>query len=418
MAILSSCVKQKFDEPPVIIPHVNFAANATIDTLTKLYGFHTDTLKITQDIIIKGIIAGNDQSGNIYKKFFLQDNSGGLDVEIDQVDLYTQFKVGQRVFIKCKGLYLGQYGGSMELGYLFNGGIGRMPAALMKDHIFADSLAGKPPLPDTLNLSNPPFDHLINKLVAVPDVRFPDAGLPFVTGGVTTSRNIGDADGNPITINGKNFILYTSNYASFSNNLLPAGVGTIKGIFTVYTGKYEMLVRDLNDMVNFIDTGQTIIYQNNFDVAPPDWVIFTPASNKPWTWDGSYFEMVANGYGGNVACETWLISPGINLANVTTPVLTFNTWTKYTDSGLANPLEVKISTNYAGSGDPSVATWSNLQCILPAANSATWLSSGAIDLSGFHQTIYVAFRYRSSGVTSSSASKWEVDAFKLTGKKN
>jgi len=39
-------------------------------------------------------------------------------------------------------------------------------------------------------------------------------------------------------------------------------------------------------------------------------------------------------------------------------------------------------------------------------------------LSAFHQTIYVAFRYRSSGVTSSSAAKWEVDAFKLTGKKN
>jgi hypothetical protein len=293
-----------------------------------------------------------------------------------------------------------------------------MPGSVASAHIFLDSLPGKKPVPIVLNLLNPPFFKYINMLVAIPAVRFPDAGQPFVTGGVTTSRPVGDAFGNPLTMDGNSVILYNSSYATFANNLLPQGIGTLQGIFTVFTTKYEFLVRDLSDLVNFVDTGQTVIYQNNFDVSPPDWVISTPASDKPWTWDGSYLEMVANGYGGNVACDTWLISPGIDLTNVTNPILTFNTWTKYTDSGLANPLEVKISTNYAGSGDPSTATWSNLQCTLPAANSAAWLSSGDIDLSAFHQTIYVAFRYRSSGVTSSSAAKWEVDAFKLTGKKN
>jgi hypothetical protein len=415
---MTGCVKLNFDEPPINIPHYNGTANATIDTLVKLYGTNSDTLLITKNIVIKGIIVGNDESGNIYKKFFLQDNSGGIDVEIDATNLYTQYKLGQRVFIECKGLYLGLYGGALELGYPYNGSIGRMPASVAKVHIFPDSLPGKKPVPVVLNLLNPPFKKYLNMLVAIPDVRFPDAGQPFVSGGVTTSRPVGDAFGNPLTMDGNSVILYNSSYASFANNLLPLGIGTLQGIFTIYTTKYEFLVRDLSDLVNFVDTGQTIIYQNNFDVSPPDWVIFTPASNKPWTWDGSYLEMVANGYGGNVACDTWLISPGIDLTNVTNPVLTFNTWTKYTDSGLANPLEVKISTNYAGSGDPSVATWSALQCDLPAANSAAWLSSGDIDLSAFHQTIYVAFHYRSSGVSSSSASKWEVDAFKLTGKKN
>ena len=418
LAIMTGCVKQNFDEPPIIIPHYKGTANATIDTLLKLYGTHPDTLLITQNIIIKGIIVGNDESGNIYKKFYLQDNSGGIDVEIDATNLYTQYKLGQRVFIECKGLYLGLYGGALELGYPYNGSIGRMPGSVASAHIFLDSLPGKKPVPIVLNLLNPPFFKYINMLVAIPDVRFPDAGQPFVTGGVTTSRPVGDAFGNPLTMDGNSVILYNSSYATFANNLLPQGIGTLQGIFTVFTTKYEFLVRDLSDLVNFVDTGQTVIYQNNFDVSPPDWVIFTPASNKPWTWDGSYLEMVANGYGGDVPCDTWLISPGIDLTNVTNPILTFNTWTKYTDSGLANPLEVKISTNYAGSGNPSTATWSNLQCNLPAANSAVWLSSGDIDLSGFHQTIYVAFRYRSTGVTSSSAAKWEVDAFKLTGKKN
>jgi len=418
IAIQTGCVKQNFDEPPIIIPHYNGTANATIDTLVKLYGTHLDTLRITQDIIIKGVIAGNDESGNIYKKFFLQDNTGGIDVEIDAQNMYTQFKIGQRVFIECKGLYLGLYGGALELGYPFNGQIGRMPAALMAQHVFADSLPGKAPVPIVIDPMTPPFKKYINMLVAIHDVRFPDAGQPFAIPGQTTSRAVGDAFGNPITMaDGNTLILYNSSYANFSASLLPYGIGTVQGIFTIFGTKYELLVRDLKDMVNFVDTGQSVIYQNNFDVAPPDWVIFTPASNKPWTWDGSYTVMVANGYLGDVPCDTWLISPGLDLTSVTNPILSFNTWTQFTDSGLANPLEVKISTNYTGSGDPSLATWSTLQCDLSPANSKVLTSSGDISLSAIHQKVYVGFHYRSSGVQSSSASKWELDAFKLTGKK-
>jgi Family of unknown function (DUF5689) len=411
MAILTGCVKQNFDEPPILC--VEFPANATIDTLVKLYGSHSDTVRITQDIIIKGIVTGNDESGNIYKKFYLQDSTAGVDVEIDQVSLYTQFKVGQRVFIKCKGLYLGNYGGAMELGYLLNGGIGRIPASFIKDHIFADCIPKKKPVPDTLDYLHPPFDKYINKLVAIPNVRFPDAGSPFVIGGVTTSHNLGNADGEVI-----NIILYTSSYASFSNNLLPEGIGTVQGIFTVFNGKFELLVRDLNDMVNFVDTGQPIIYKNNFDAAPPDWFIYT-ASGNAWVWgtaSGATY-MSGNGYNGSAPTNTWLISPTLDLTSVTNPILTFKTWTKYTDSGLSNPLEVKISTDYSGSGDPSVATWSNLQCNLAATNSFVWTSSGDISLAAFHQKVYVGFHYRSSGTASSTAASWEVDTFKLTGKK-
>jgi hypothetical protein len=217
-------------------------------------------------------------------------------------------------------------------------------------------------------------------------------------------------------MDGNSVILYNSSYATFANNLLPQGVGTLQGIFTVFSTKYEFLVRDLNDLVNFVDTGQSVIYQNNFDAAPPDWVIFTSSGNG-WVWDSQYSEMTGNGYGGSAPSNTWLISPGLDLTNVTNPILTFNTWTQFTDNGFANPLEVKISTDYSGSGDPSTATWSSLQCTLPAANSKVWTSSGDVSLSAFHQKVYVAFHYRSSGTGSSTSAKWEVDTFKLTGRK-
>ncbi|MCX6247500.1 MAG: DUF5689 domain-containing protein [Bacteroidetes bacterium] len=418
IAIMTGCVKQNFDEPPIHIPHYPGTANAGIDTLVKLYGSHSDTMLITQDIIIKGIVVGNDESGNIYKKIYIQDETGGIDVEIDATNIYTLFKVGQRVFIECKGLYLGLYGGALELGYPYNGSIGRMPSSLASVHIFRDSLPGKKPVPITLDVTSPPFFKYINMLVAIPAVRFQDAGQPFVTGGVTTSRVVNDAEGNALSLDGNSVILYNSSYATFANNLLPQGVGTLQGIFTVFSTKYEFLVRDLNDLVNFVDTGQSVLYQNNFNSSPPDWTIFTPASNKPWAWSSQFTCMLGNGYLGNAPCDTWLISPGLDLTNVTNSILTFSTWTQFVDSGLPLPLEVKISTDYSGSGNPSAATWTPLTCILPAADSKVMTPSGDISLSAYNQKVYVAFRYRSSGVTSGTASKWEVDTFKLTGKKN
>jgi hypothetical protein len=125
--------------------------------------------------------------------------------------------------------------------------------------------------------------------------------------------------------------------------------------------------------------------------------------------------MVGNGYLGDVPSEDWLISPALNLAGVSQSILTFKTWTQFTDSGIANPMEVFISTNYSGSGDPSAATWTPLACTLPAANSKVWTSSGEIDLSMYNQKVYIGYKYRSSGTTASTASKWEVDTFKVTG---
>jgi hypothetical protein len=422
-AILSSCVKKEFDEPPIYVPTVNFAANCSIDSLKSIYIPDTlgTVMTIKNDIIIKGIVGANDESGNIYKTLYIQDNTGGLVIAIDQTSLYTEYRVGQRVFIKCQGLFLGQYGGVIQLGYPYNGAIGRMPAAMIPSHIYRDSLPGKAPVPALLDVTSTDLTKLISTIVSIPDVRFPDFGQPFVVGNATTNRNVADAANVPIVIGGDNLIIRTSNYANFAKNLLPAGKGTLQGVLSYYNGQYQMYVRDLNDLVNFDTTGigpvLTTIYEQNFDVSPTDWVVQTPASNKPWTWDSKFLCMIGNGYLGNAPCETWLISPGINLAGVTEKVLTFKTWTQFTDSGNPTPLQVKISTNYSGSGDPSTATWDDLPCTLPAANSKVWTSSGDVSLEEFNTKVYIAYIYKSSGTTSSSAAKWEVDTFKVVGKK-
>lgn len=417
VTFISGCVKQNFDEPPINIPHVDFDTNCTIAGLKALLGTQT-MVEITADTIIQGIVTANDESGNIYKKLYIQDKSAGLEIGIDATSLYTTYKLGQKVFIKCKGLYLGDYAGVTQMGYPYAGSIGRIPAIMISEHFFLDSLPQTPPVPDTLDLMGM-LAQKVSSLVAVKGIRFMDAGQPYVIPGETNSnRDLADALGNIIQLDGKNFIVRTSSYANFANTNMAGGVGTLVGIFSVFNGQYQMYIRDINDVKNFVDTGFSVIYQQNFDADPPDWVKFAKTSNKPWSWDGQYTVMVANGYQADVPCETWLVSPAINLEGYSQTILTFKTWTKYTDSGMPKPLDVFISTDYSGTGDPTTATWTALDCILPAANSGAWTSSGDVDLSTYTQNIYIAFKYRSSGITSSSASKWEVDTFKVTGNKD
>jgi hypothetical protein len=428
--VQTSCVKHKFDEPPIIVPYVNFPANMTIADLKKKFpligtdtAFMTDSLglvKITGNIVIQGIVVANDESGNLYKQIFIQDSTGGIQVSIDQPSLYAVYRLGQRIFIKCKGLYLGQYGTATQLGYPFNGKIGRMPTTFPVDHLFNDSLPGPVPQPVFIDISKTNsnyFDHYQGMLVAFKNVSFSGgAGSQIAPGSVSSSFGIYDSTDAAIYLpktGGKNLILYSSNYANFSREKLPYGSGTLVGIMTVYNSSYEMLIRDTKDFISFSDTLKTI-YQNNFDANPSDWLIYT-VSGAPWTFSSTYSCMVGNGYGGTAGSNTYMISPKFDLTGLVDPVMAFKLWTKYTDSGQTVPLEVIVSTDYPGTGNPTTATWTRItNFTMPAIGSAVMTGSGYINMSAYaNKKIYVAFHYRSSGITSGTATTWEVQGFRL-----
>ncbi len=91
--LLTSCIKEKFDEPKVNIPRVNFQANKTIAELKAIYSGGLDSIQDT--IIIMGKVISSDEEGNIYKTLYIQDNTGGIMIALDRTNLYTTFKPGQ-----------------------------------------------------------------------------------------------------------------------------------------------------------------------------------------------------------------------------------------------------------------------------------------------------------------------------------
>ena len=111
-----------------------------------------------------------------------------------------------------------------------------------------------------------------------------------------------------------------------------------------------------------------------------------------------------NGFAGgtNVPNTDWLISPSFNLTNTTYPLLSF--WSRTQFNG--EPLELKVSTDYTG-GDPSLATWVDINGKFPEETSNIWTLSENINLTAFKGTnVHFAFVYHSS---SDDGARWTID---------
>ncbi len=252
VVLFNACVKGDFDQPPVVMPHTPYPANMTIAQLNKYFtdSLHTPALAlITKDIVIQGTVISSDEAGNIYKSLYIEDSTGGIDIALNQNPLYTSYKLGQRIYVKCKDLYIGNYKGVIELGYNNSGAIGQIPSSLFSSHLYLDSFPGKPPVPKIITIPSFSKDK-ISTLIKLDSVHFSPADTmqPFVQTGAQygTNRTVIDKNGNQV-------VIYTSAYANFATVLVPKGTGCITAILSYYSGSnsYQLYLRDINDVQGF-----------------------------------------------------------------------------------------------------------------------------------------------------------------------
>ncbi|MGZ8544541.1 MAG: endonuclease/exonuclease/phosphatase family protein, partial [Flavisolibacter sp.] len=117
-----------------------------------------------------------------------------------------------------------------------------------------------------------------------------------------------------------------------------------------------------------------------------------------------------NGYsGGPQENEDWLISPPLSIGSLNLPVLRF--WSRGEFAGTS--LQLLVSTNYSGMGDPNAATWTVLDANFPPLTN-TWAMTDGINLSPYKSApqVFIAFRYISS--VEDGAARWTVDDVDIT----
>lgn len=409
ITFMGSCVKNTFDPPAENIPSVDFTANTSIAALRAMHTTTGVLDTLNTDIIIQGIVVATDESGNYYKSIVIQDSTAGIELLIDQTDIYTMFRLGQKVFIKCQGLYLGDYGGNVQLGYNYNGAIGRLPQVFIKDHLFADGLPGTVPAPAVVTIPGLSFNH-IGMLIQLDSVYFPDAGLIFAPNDASaTNRILNDGFQNALDVR-------TSMYANFAGKIIPSGYGTVRGILSIFNGSFQFFLRDENDLIGFSSSVETIILNETFASGMGLFTTYSAVGAQVWTHDPAYTCMKISGYSGSSQNnEDWLISPSIDLSQKDSVYLTFDHAINYGTSNITTNHSVWISNNYT-SGDPSLATWEQVTVPNnPIGADWTFVNSGSAQFGSScwgQANVHFAFKYIS---TTSQSTTWEVKNVKIKG---
>ncbi len=240
---MSSCVKDKFDEPPVGGTDPNITANITVAGLKALYT--GGAMQINDSLVLSAVVVGDDKSGNLYKALAIEDSTGGITLTINGSNLYTNYPIGRRVFVRLKGLYLVTYKGLYEIIGSVNsdGSFAGLPTTNLSQFVVPGKW-GITVMPKVVSISQL-GDIYQSELIELDNVEFSvaDQNQPYANATTQTSvsHTLKDCSGHSV-------VVYTSGYADFANAILPSGNGTFLCIYSVYNGTAQLIVRDTTDI--------------------------------------------------------------------------------------------------------------------------------------------------------------------------
>lgn len=357
-----SCTRD-FDAPPIAKPEYKGEANITIAQLKQRYAGTTSATPtlIDVDFVLKAYITGNDKSGNIFKQLYIQDETGAINIGVDQSNMYTYYGIGQEVFINLHGFSMVSYGGELQIGYA--GTIAnRIPWETFREQIFLNGWPDTGRItPKTVTIADLTPD-MVNMLIRLDKVYFTNGGKNnFTTGNATTNEPLKDGNGNTLDVR-------TSSYANFAVDQLPEGSGTVVGLLGRYNGGWQLIVRSMDDIINF---GGEIPGPD--DPAPVEGVVFNETfgngshltqETRPKIADFTGFDMkapvaYADETGNADIRSTSAINPhvwfpsgkdnklaitGINTSGKTNLVLTYEVAANLFDAGASGNLNILTVT--------------------------------------------------------------------------
>lgn len=375
----------------------------------------------TNDDVIEAYVTSSDEGGNFYKSISMVSTDGttGFTMPIDAYNLYTKYEPGRKVFIKLKDRYFANNSqtASFEIGNLYNTTqIGRVSGVEYEEVVRRGcDKVDESTLVNNLTITAAKNNANMHKLIELSNVQFADESLgkkyfdPTLNNlGGATNHIVKDAAGNSI-------IVRVSEFANFAANSIPNGNGKIRGVLTKYGSDFQFMIRTIND-VQLTNPRIVPLFEETFTSNFGLWTKQSVVGAQVWStnsFGNPGLCAVMSGFASSVnnANEDWLISPSINLSNVTSATLTFDNASRFA----GNLIEVLVSTNYT-SGAPNTATWTPLSGFTLDTNTAAyvWTASGPLNISAYtgNSNFRVAFKYTS---TNTASRTWEIDNVKVIG---
>ena len=289
---MTSC-QNSFDDPGLIVPEAKLQANTTIAEFKDIFAEESEQICPYKDedsktpYIVKGRVVSSDATGNIYQTLCIQDETSALTFAIRRAGLYEEFHVGQEIVADLTGLWVGKYNYLIQIGWLTENSygeasMGRIDYAVFRQHVELNGIpetdveyvTPSQPKPEgsmyciVENIDQLPtspgeeFYKLQGQLVEFRNVKFDDGGeLTYAPYQESVNRYI-TQEGNSSKLTVRN-----SGYATFYNDTLPEGTGTVRGILSYYASDpsyattdgtvngWQLLLRSLEDVM-FDQKGQ------------------------------------------------------------------------------------------------------------------------------------------------------------------
>ncbi|PXX95705.1 hypothetical protein DF185_21670 [Marinifilum breve] len=418
-----ACVDNDFDQPEIMVPKYEGTSNTAIADL-KAKHTNGEFETIEEDLVIEGYVVSDDTEGNFYKQIIVQDSregaTGGIEVKINEKGLSSMMKPGQQVFIKAKGLVLGDYNGLVQLGGgTFQKGnytnLAGIDPGLIKDHIFLNGLPVELQ-PKEVSLEelkdNDLYNSLVSTLVKITAAQFEDADgtLTYAEKDKSSNRDLVGPKGNKL-------IVRNSGYSNFYDEVLPQGSGTIVGVLSKFGNDKQMMIRSTEDVdmtgerfdgstgggsAGEVTLGNSVTSLNeafdaivNYeDIAFEGWNNVYTEGTRKWQgkeYNGTKYAQASEYNSKDARNVSWLITPGLDVTNAENKVFNFETKNGYNTGAT---LKVLISTDLAT--DVNSATWTELSANIASGTAdkySDWVKSGDIDLSGYNGVVYIAFKY-------------------------
>jgi hypothetical protein len=253
----TSCVRS-FEEPDIDIPPYKPNPSSKVISVREFRDMYekiadrTDSL-IQGPYVLKATVVANDISGNIFKKLYVQDynydnpqaaGQTGLYISVEMNNLSNNYIVGQEIYLDLDGLYAVNWDQQLQIG-LRGTQANRIDPATFKAKIHRNGLAQPEKIvPRKVKISELTSD-MNHSLVTIDNVVFDEGGKGvFTTDNTTMNQNFSDGTGK--------LLIRTSNYFSaVLNKKLPKGTGSLTGIVGTYLGKWQLILRDVNDIGEF-----------------------------------------------------------------------------------------------------------------------------------------------------------------------
>lgn len=395
--LLTSC-KRELDVAPI----ATYDGKAT-HTIAQLLEYHPLTAGFTYDtlpkgIVIQGVVISSDKEGNCYKYITIDDGTAGVQIKINSTSLYMNYPIGQRVFVNCDGLVLGDYGMLPQLGWWENDGMVGINSNVLYKYIFKDGAPGQVPEPIELTSVYQIQDNMYNRLVRIKGCHFKYPGQRFAE--TTSSGTSNDI----VVEGGGEIVLYTSRYADFASQLTPEGTFDIVAILSRFRTTNQLTLRFLSDISTpVVPPVATEIVVSSLDLSqnPLDngWINKT-ISGSSWEYMAGNAMRIVGTAGSN---DSWLISPAINATNYDNLTLSF---THRSLSGTGNR-QVYYSTTYTG-GDIVESEWHSMNV---SDFNTTFTTYNAILVDELLSSNNVRFAFRYNDNTNST---WLLSAYKVS----